>query len=196
MRAWLISFRWQLFLIRKAVRIQAAFVACAFETSLKLCSTLYTQEVHSEQPCVCETWHIQSTEGHDFRQSISQTTITYTHLHPGTVGRSTNSKISALFIMFKLGQFECHEIEKCSQNWDYCRVWGPSTNFHCDRTHNCTCTRFLLLLLLFFVCCFIFGFFAFRYEHEKKSYSHDAVAIRSVNRIEVIPQPQPDNQMS
>lgn len=82
MRAWLISFRWQLFLIRKAVRIQAAFVACAFETSLKLCSTLYTQEVHSEQPCVCETWHIQSTEGHDFRQSISQTTITYTHLHP------------------------------------------------------------------------------------------------------------------
>lgn len=32
-----------------------AFVACAFETSLKLCSTLYTQEVHSEQPCVCET---------------------------------------------------------------------------------------------------------------------------------------------
>lgn len=38
--------------------------------------------MHSEQPCVCETWHIQSTEGHDFRQSISQTTITYTHLHP------------------------------------------------------------------------------------------------------------------
>lgn len=44
----------------------------------------YTREVHSAQPCVCATWHIQSTEGHDFRQSISQTTITYTHLHPPT----------------------------------------------------------------------------------------------------------------
>lgn len=40
--------------------------------------------MHSAQPCVCETWHIQSTEGHDFRQSIRQTTITYTHLHPAT----------------------------------------------------------------------------------------------------------------
>lgn len=133
--------------------------------------------MHSGQPCVCETWHIQSTEGQDFRQSISQTTITYTPTYTralvvvvAVVGRSTNSKISALFIMFKLGQFECHEIEKCSQNWDYRRVWGRSTNFHCDRTHNCTCTRFLLLLLLllFFVCCFYFWVFRFSLRAWKK----------------------------
>lgn len=80
--------------------------------------------------------------------------------------------------MFKLGQFECHEIEKCSQNWDYRRVEtrrvGPekltTTTTTIDQIsitigHNCTCTRFifkallLLLLLLFFVLFWGFSLF-------------------------------------
>lgn len=152
---------WATLSIPKSSPNPTAFV----DTTLMLCSTLDTLEKctrHSLVSARLDTFNQMNDTTSD-SQSVKQQSLAHTYTLALLVGcccyglirkslpfslcsNSANSSVTKLKSAHKIGT----------------TVGAPnnsSTNFHYDRTHNCTCTRFIFEFLL--LCCFCFLYVVF-----------------------------------